>query len=271
MINRRLAFSIYLIGLFAVLRFVAAQASPAPGAHELPPQAKPSSDVLLPVPAEVFTTLDKFSHSNWKLIQLDGLAHAKPHGDQTQLALLLGVVIGEGFIAVEAQDAGEVKEVGNAVLTLARGLGVEPIVMRRSRSIVELADKDDWSAVRKEWDKILPDVEEGMKQIQSERLSQLVSLGGWLRGTKAMTALILQHYSAKDAALLSQPVLLDRFEYQLGMMGGHGSVSQMREGLRKMRLLVVTPGQPISEKSVRDLARLSDELLAVIAGPDANR
>ena len=97
------------------------------------------------------------------------------------MALRHGGVIGEGVIAVEAQEGGEVKEVGNAVLTLARGLGVEPIVMRRSRSIVELADKDDWSAVRKEWDKILPDVEEGMKQLQSERLSQLVTPGGWLR------------------------------------------------------------------------------------------
>lgn len=74
--------------------------------------------MVLPLPGEVFTTLDKFSLSNWKLIQLDGLAHANPHGDQTQLALLLGVVIGERFIAVEARDPGEVKEVGNAVLRL---------------------------------------------------------------------------------------------------------------------------------------------------------
>lgn len=41
--------------------------------------------------------------------------------DSTQIALLLGAVIGEGFIAVEARDAAEVKEAGSAVLTLARG------------------------------------------------------------------------------------------------------------------------------------------------------
>jgi hypothetical protein len=150
------------------VRFAAAQTSSKPDAGELPRQAKPISEVVVPIPAEVFDTPDRFSNSNWELVQLDGLAHAKPHGDQTQIALLLGVVIGEGFIAVEAHDAAEVKEVGNAVLALARGLGVEPTVMRRSRSIVELADKNDWPGVRKEWDKVLPDVQRS-RPAQSDR------------------------------------------------------------------------------------------------------
>lgn len=233
-------------------------------AAELPRQAKPISEVVVPIPSEVFGSLDKFSNANWRLVQLDGLARAKPHGDQTQIALLLGVVIGEGFIAVEAHDAAEVKEVGSAVLTLARGLGVQPTVMRRSQSIVELADKNDWSAVRKEWDAVLPEVQEGMKQLQSEQLSQLVSLGGWLRGTTALTALILQRYTAEDAELLRQPALLDRFETQLGKMQRTATVSRMQEGVRKMQALVADAAQPISEKSVRDLAILCDELLALI-------
>lgn len=271
MLQAAKALSVHVILLVVVVRVAMAQTASEPGVRELPRQAKPISEVVVPIPAEVFGALDKFSNSNWKLVQLDGLAHAKPHGDQTQIALLLGVVIGEGFIAVEAHDAAEVKEVGNAVLTLARGLGVEPTVMRRSRSIMELADKNDWSGVRKEWDEVLPDVQLGMKQLKSEKLSQLVSLGGWLRGTKALTALILQQYSAETAQLLSQPVLLDRFENRLGKMGSNGIVFKMQEGVRKMRVLVATPGDPISEKSVRDLARLCDELLAVIDGPDANR
>jgi hypothetical protein len=53
-----------------------------------------------------FGSLDNFSNSNWHLVQIDRLAQAKPHGDETQI----GVSIGEGFIAVEAHDAAEVKE-----------------------------------------------------------------------------------------------------------------------------------------------------------------
>ena len=240
------------------------EGNPAAGAPELPPQAKPISKVIVPIPMEVFGCLDKFSNRSWQLVQLGYLADAKPHGDQTQIALLFGVVIGEGFIAVEAHDSAEVRSVGRAVLELARALGVQPIVMRRSQSIVEHADRRDWSGVRQEWDRVLPDVEQGMKQLESEQLSQLVSLGGWLRGTRALTALILQRYSPSDAELLRQFALLDLFEKQLSEMRPNPSISRMQEGVTKMRSLVAGSDQPISEKSVRDLAVVCDELLFTV-------
>ena len=110
-----------------------------------------------------------------------------------------------------------------------------------------------------------------MKQRSSEQLSQLVSLGGWLRGTRALTALILQRNSTEDAELLRQPALLDRFETQLGKMPQTATISRMQEGVRKMRLLVAGSDLATSEKSVRELAVLCDELLAVIKAKAASR
>jgi hypothetical protein len=260
-----------LLSAIMAARLGCAQTPSTAGPGELPPQAKPIAEVVVPIPAEVFGSLDKFSSSNWRLVQIDGLAHARPHGDGTQIALLLGVSIGEGFIAVEAHDAAEVKDVGAAVLRLARALGIQPIVMRRSRSIVDLADKNDWPAVRKEWDAVLPDVQEGMKQLKSEQLSQLVSLGGWLRGTRALTALILQRYSADDAELLRQTALLDRFEKQLSQMRPNPKVAKMHEGVQQMKTLVASSGKSISEQSVRDLSVLCDKLLAIIVGDSSSR
>jgi len=96
-----------------------------PDASQLPRQSKPISDVVVPIPREVFGTLDKFANSNWRTVQRSALGHAKAKGDQTQIALLLGVVIAEGFIAVEAEDSAAVKDIGTAALALARALGVE--------------------------------------------------------------------------------------------------------------------------------------------------
>ncbi len=256
-----------LMSAVMAARIAASETTLAAAAGELPREAKPIAEVVVPIPSEVFGSLERFSNSNWRLVQMESLAQAKPHGDETQIALLLGISIGEGFIAVAARDAAEVKEVGSAVLRLARALGVQPTVLRRSQSIVDLADKGDWSAVRTEWDAVLPEVQEGMKQIKSEQLSQLVSLGGWLRGTRALTALILQRYSAEDAELLRQPALLDRFEKQLRAMRPNASVSEMQEGVRKMRALVAASRDPISEQSVRDLSVICDELLRSIVGP----
>ena len=165
--------------------------TPAPTASQpLPSQSTSIKDVPVPIPSEVFATLDKFAHSNWRAVQRPELGGWKPHGDQAEIALRLGAVIAEGFVAVEAEDAAEVKNLGQAVLVLARALGVERAALRRSRSIVEHAEKGDWLVVRKEWDDVQPDVERGMKELKSDQLAQLVSLGGWLRGTQALTALV---------------------------------------------------------------------------------
>ena len=69
-----------------------------------------------------------------------------------QIAILLGVKIAEGFIAMEAEDRAEVKNIGNRVLALARGLGIEERALRRAAASWNLADKEEWIEARKEWD-----------------------------------------------------------------------------------------------------------------------
>ena len=257
--------SIYVLALATLTPVLVAQTPPDTGAKQLPQQSRAIDDVLVPVPREVFNTLDKFAHSNWRAVQRTELAQWKPHGDQAEIALLLGAVIAEGFIAVEAEDAVETKDIGRAVLTLARGLGVEKMALRRSRSIVEHAERGDWPAVRKEWDKVLPDVEQRMNELKSGQLAQLVSLGGWLRGTEALSKLVLQNYTSEDAALLRQPALLDYFEKKLDGMSGNMRTKpiliRMREGLQKIRLLLTSEDGQVSQEKVKEISAVSEKLL----------
>jgi hypothetical protein len=256
----------YYLALLGIAAQLAVASTARSGAGEFPPQAKPIAEVVVPIPAEVFSSLEQFSNSNWRLVQMPRLARAKSRGHDTQIALLLGVTIGEGFVAVEARDAAEVNEIGVAVLGFAKALGVQSTVMRRSQSIVDLAHKNDWPAVRKEWDAVLPEVQEAMKQLKSEQLSQLVSLGGWLRGTRALTALIMQRYSTDDAELLRQPALLDRFEKQLSQMPSNPNVAKMQGGIQQMKTTVASSGAPISKQAVQDLSVLCDDLIASVLG-----
>src|ERR1022692_4904316 len=96
--------SIYLLALATLTPLLVAQTSPDTGVKQFPPQSRTIDDVLVPVPSEIFNTLDKFAHSNWRAVQRPELAQWRPHGDQAEIALLLGAVIAEGFIAVEAED-----------------------------------------------------------------------------------------------------------------------------------------------------------------------
>jgi hypothetical protein len=254
--------SIPFVTLAALL---VAQTPPPTGVQSLPSQSTTIDDVLVPVPSEIFATLDKFAHSNWRAVQRPELAQWKPHGDQAAIALLLGAVIAEGFVAVEAEDAAEVKSVGRAVLALARGLGVERTALRRSRSIIEHAERGDWPAVRKEWDGVLPDVERAMKELKSEQLAQLVSLGGWLRGTQILSALVLQNYSRENAALLRQPALLDHFEKQFATMRAEMRTKpipvKMGQGIQRIRTLLASDDGPIRKQMVEEIANVAEELL----------
>jgi hypothetical protein len=237
--------------------------------RELPPQSRPIDDVLVPVPREIFQSLDQFANSNWARIQRRGLAKWKPRGDQARFALLLGTLIGEGFIAVEAKDEDQVKKVGSAVLKVAAGLGVKKSVLRHSRAIIEDAERGDWIAVRHEWDGVFADVESAMRELESEQLAQLVSLGGWLRGTEALTGLILQNYSPESAELLRQSALLDYFEKRIAEMDrarrSTALVAKMEEGIRRIRPLVRSDrGTPLSQKTIREIGAITKGLVEEI-------
>src|SRR5215470_13525446 len=199
----------------AVLAISASAQTSSEQNSPLPSQAKEVHGLAVPVPKEIFRSLDQFRNANWSAVKRPEVARWKSHGDQAQIATLLGVVTAEGFIAMEAKDSTEVKNLGNSVLSLTRGLGIRERALRRSRSIMELADKEEWSEARKEWDGVLSDLETGMIELKSTQLAQLVSLGGWLRGTEALSALILQKYSPDRSNLIRQPALIDYLEEQL--------------------------------------------------------
>ena len=178
---------IFVFGLATLTLPLPAQPSTPNGLKGLPPQAAIVRGVLVPVPREIFLALDRFAYSNWRAVQRPDLAQWRPPGDQVRNALLLGALIAEGFVAVEAEDLAETKDVGRAVRTLSHGLGIEKAALRRSRSIIDHATSGDWIGVRKEWDEVMPDVQQGMDQIRSEQLAQLVSVGGWLRGVEVLS------------------------------------------------------------------------------------
>ncbi|HEV7869524.1 MAG TPA: hypothetical protein VGO90_17675 [Chthoniobacteraceae bacterium] len=236
---------------------------------QLPPQSKLIDNVVVPVPSEIFGVLDRLGKPNWTAVLRTFKRPIKPSGDQSQIALLLGTVIAEGFIAVEAENAEEVKKIGNNVLILSKSLNADRKAKQRAQSISEAADRKDWQTVRRELDKALDDVKETMVEMQSEQISQLVSLGGWLRGTEALTAVVTNDFKPDGAELLHQPMLLDYFEKRLANMPtkikSNAVVTKVQQGILEIRPLVGTvDGTQISEKTVKEIGRISADLVKAI-------
>jgi hypothetical protein len=142
-------------------------------------------------------------------------------------------------------------------------------MLRREKSILEHATKREWPAVRDEWSGVNVDLKKAMIEIKSEPRSQLISLGGWLRGIEALSTLVSQHYSARNARLLYQPVLLDYFGRRLSKMGNKIKadpvVIEMERGVLRLQPLIGSEhGPSISEQDVQKIRNISTDLVKSI-------
>src|SRR5438874_11998329 len=168
-----------------------AQAAQAPQHIAIEQFSKKVEDVVVPLPNEVFGALNKLGPDNWK--EFVRTAKGATFTARPRIALLLGTVIADGFVAVQAEDAPAVKDIGQRVLALAKGIGVGNSITPHAKAITEAADKRNWEAVRQELDRTQNSVQQAMNEVHDEKLSQLVSLGGWLRGTEVLTSVVTEH------------------------------------------------------------------------------
>lgn len=211
--------------------------------------------VVVPVPGEIFAVMDKLGAPNWSG-ELRKIGQQVPT-DRIVLSLSFGATIAEGFLAVQAEEAEAVKNLGRRLLKLASALAIEDRVLPHYQSIIDATDAADWRKVRGEIDRTQQTVREAMVELRDGELATLVSLGGWLRGTEALTSLIAAAYSSDRAELLGQPDLVRHFVESLSEMSGsvraHEDVAALAEGL-------VTIHEAMALKASVDVASSGDEV-----------
>src|SRR5213082_2633796 len=237
-----------------------AQGAQVPQHIDIKQLSKTVEDVVVPLPNEIFGALNKLGAVNWKEhVRSDKGANFT---ERPRIALLLGTVIADGFIAVQAEDAPAVKDIGQRVLALAKGIGVGNSITPHAKAITEAANKRQWEEVRQELDRTQNSVQQAMNEVHDEKLSQLVSLGGWLRGTEVLTAVVNKHFSADGAELLHQPDLLTYFQTRLQAMSEFNLpiVHQIQDALVEVKPLINIGNARISAESVKRVNEITTRL-----------
>ena len=197
-------------------------------------------DVAIPIPHEIFSSLDKLGERDWRgQIRRD---RAGVFTNRLDTAMILGLVIANGFVAVQAEDAEEVKRIGRDVLRLAEALGVKDAVVRHTESISEHADAADWEGVRTELDNCQESVRQTMKEMRDGDVAELVSVGGWLGGTHVVSSLLASNYDPEASELLNQPDLLaqirKRFEKIPAKKRGTPALREVEKTLAALKPLL---------------------------------
>jgi len=253
---------------FAAAASVYAQGSAQP-VEDFDPTRFPGyvmEDVVVPVPSEIFAVLDKLGEPNWR--QEMRPLKSIPSSDRPLLSLLFGTAVAEGFIAVEAEDRKGVEDIGREVIKIATALGLSKAVTPHANAILEAANKSDWSTIRKKFDLTQTTVRATMESMKDAPLAQCVSVGGWLRGTAAVTSVVGKNYSNDRAELLYQPMLVEHFLSQLGRMPGkvkdHAAVKSALAGLAEIKAVMDRSGDGFAPESVSQISKVCEGILGTI-------
>jgi len=184
---------------------------------QLPPdtlaKAVKQDDFTIPTAGELLAALNKVGKPNWQAQYRPPIPTA--YTSRPQIALNLGGLIADGYIAVEAEDSQQVKNIGKDIMTLARTLGISENVLRRGRSIEDFAENNEWSTLKEELEATQNEVKLAMDEQHDEELTTLVTLGGWIRGTEAVSGWIATNYSGDAAKLLRQPAIVELLRMRL--------------------------------------------------------
>jgi hypothetical protein len=223
-------------------------------------------DVVVPVPSEIFSIMGKLGEESFEgeIVSRKNLTSR----DRSRLALAFGVAVADGFIAVQAQNRPGIEEAGRTVLKLSEALGLRDRVLKHTQSIIDASKQDDWDKVRKELDRTQKTVRETMEEMRDGNLANCVSVGGWIRGTEAMTSLISKAYNVEQAELLNQPELAKHFSKLIGEMGkGVRGVAQVKAAdacLKRIAELMGDGDDVIGSESVEKIYVSCEALVRAI-------
>jgi hypothetical protein len=187
--------------------------------------------------------------------------------NRVKYALSFGVLIGDGFLAVEQEDSKAIEPLGRELLRRAKGLGVQQRLNRHSKEMLELAKKSNWETLRKELIVTQNDVESAMLDLRDEEIAHLLSLGGWIRGLEIAAASVADDWTPERAAKLRQLGLLDYFLQRLDTLSpplkSTPLISRITAGLKDVQGKVGPEQTPSREEAlaVRDIAHNLIELI----------
>jgi hypothetical protein len=131
--------------------------------------------------------------------------------ERSKYALSFGVLIGDGFLDVEAEQNKDIESLGRELIRRAKVLGVEQRVSRHSRKLLDLAKQNNWDRLRKELIVTQEDVEKALLELRDEPIVHLLSLGGWIRGLQIAAASVATDYTPERAKTLHNLELLDYY------------------------------------------------------------
>ena len=221
-------------------------------------KAARTDSISVPTPGELFAALGKTGKINWSAQYRGPIPMT--YSNRAQIALNLGGLIADGFIAVEAKDGQQVKNIGSDIMKLGKALGVSEQLLSRGNSINDFAEHNEWDTLQAELEATENEVKSSMQSHADQDLVILVTLGGWIRGTQVVTGAIIKNYNEPAAKVLRQPALVRFLQSKVDEISPElrqeHLVKDVREQLAGLEKLVSFPQE--KSPSVEEVRKVNE-------------
>ena len=242
--------------------------SPPPLSEEQVRAAEFIEGLSIPNPGELFAAFGKSGKPpDWSTFFRKQAPAA--HFTRPVIALNLGIRIADGFLAAEAQDRQQVKNVSTEIKLLAKSLGLEQEFMVRNNSISDFADSRRWDALAEEIEAMRSELAATMEGQRDSGLVMLMSLGCWLRSVDVASGQLAADYTPEGAGILCDPAVGEFFAARLEALPAKvRAIPAVAEIQRRLPTLSLAKGTPPSKEAATSLHRLASNMVSLIAAPE---
>ncbi len=258
---------IFASGLAAVCLCASASGEATPLTPQEIADAARTDELSIPMPGEFMATLNKLGKIDWT--KMFRAPIATNYTSRPQMALNLGGLIADGYVAIEAEDSPQIKNIGKDILALAKTLGVSKDVVERGSSIANFAAQSQWDQLREEMEATQNEVKAGMTERKDSDLVTLVTVGGWLRAMEVMSGYLGKNYTEPGAKLLRQPGIVAFLNKRLDKLGEKSqadpSVAAVRKKMGEIEKFIAFPTDKApSADDVKQVNALATEVVKEI-------
>ncbi len=153
------------------------------------------------------------------------------------LALEMGYLMADGFIAVRSGHMNDIKPIALDLTRYGKAMGVGERMNTHSASLLENAEKGQLEQFKQNLAATQSDVNAELSSLRDPDLAHLIALGGWVRALDAAAAAIEQRFDAGQAATIFYPDAPEYFDEVLGYLNPQTS---KRLDVARMRALLCT-------------------------------
>lgn len=191
----------------------AAAAEPAPVSPEAAGQ---SAEPAIPAsPTELFARLSQETRPQWRLQYRETVTRCL--GDRNQAALGLGAVAADLFLAVQARDAQQVRNLLQDGEMIEKTLGLAEVTGLQRQQILAAAGQEEWEILTTRVSGLVEAWCTQLRAQKDEALADITYIGEWLRCLQICHAVTIARRISDPGLAGGNPALIGEMKRRLAL------------------------------------------------------